>query len=465
MKKAFFAAPEKWLEDQDLLALLPAIKSLLSDREVYIAQLSELKEQAGITSRMIGERKKSGESVDGLIAEMKAYKATMKTLASDIDTIEQQILSLVADAAESVEQEKEAAHPEKIAAANYDYSLLDVQLLSSATKDACLAYLQQSCDSSVYHYPAWCELIETTFKHSCYYLVAVIKEEVVGVLPLVILKSRLFGDFGVSMPYFNYGGPIGHADEVIDALLVAAEAIAVDEKVAHLEYRCLQPLPKYPGHENKVSMWLDLPPTPDELWQSIGTKVRAQVKKARVNNFTAHIGGEELLDDFYTVFAINMRDLGTPVYAKSFFREVLRIETGKKHLVVLKNENSEPISVALLLGSGSRMEVPWASTLRRYNSTNANMLLYWNMLEFACQQQYTIFDFGRSSVGASTHKFKRQWGAKPVQLYWHYWLARGGELPQLNPNNPKYKLVIWLWQKLPVWLTKFIGPHIVKYLP
>jgi hypothetical protein len=111
------------------------------------------------------------------------------------------------------------------------------------------------------------------------------------------------------------------------------------------------------------------------------------------------------------------------------------------------------------------MEVPWASTLRSANRYDANMFLYWELLRQACSSGYKVFDFGRSTRDAPTYRFKKQWGAQPKQLYWHYWLRDGGEPPKINPDNPRYRLVIYVWQRLPVWLTRLLGPGIVKFLP
>ena len=160
-----------------------------------------------------------------------------------------------------------------------------------------------------------------------------------------------------------------------------------------------------------------------------------------------------------------MRDLGTPVYSKRFFANVLQHGPGNPVLVVGRTPEGEPVSVALLLRHGARMEVPWASTLRRAHGANANMALYWQMLTFACDQGCRQFDFGRSTQDAPTFRFKKQWGAVPVPLYWHYWLADGGQLPRLNPDNPKYRMAIGAWKRLPVWLTRWLGPPIVKNLP
>jgi hypothetical protein len=111
------------------------------------------------------------------------------------------------------------------------------------------------------------------------------------------------------------------------------------------------------------------------------------------------------------------------------------------------------------------LEIPWAASDKRFNRLAPNMLLYSAVLEFACRKGFKAFDFGRSSVDSGTYRFKAQWGAKPVQLYWYYWLRHSGPLPELNPQNPKYALAIRLWQRLPVSMTTMIGPMIAKYLP
>lgn len=244
-----------------------------------------------------------------------------------------------------------------------------------------------------------------------------------------------------------------------------AEAAEIVHKLngSHIEFRDSQPRPNLPCKTDKVSMLRPLPQNTEQLWQDIGTKIRAQIKKAQSYELQAKTGREELIDDFYTVFARNMRDLGTPVYSKQLFLNMLT-QHPTAHITALYQGN-KPVAAGFTLGWRNTLEIPWASTLREANSLNANMLLYWEILQFAIHSGYRIFDFGRSSQDASTYKFKKQWGAKPQQLYWHYWLADGTQMPQVNPNNPKYRLMIKIWRKLPLWLTKLIGPNIVKYLP
>jgi FemAB-related protein (PEP-CTERM system-associated) len=175
-------------------------------------------------------------------------------------------------------------------------------------------------------------------------------------------------------------------------------------------------------------------------------------------------GGEECLEDFYTVFARNMRDLGTPVYGKTFFSKILQYFAEHSRIVVIHIGN-QPVAAAFLLGNKDTLEIPWASTIKDVNHLSMNMLMYWEVLKYAIENRYKYFDFGRSSKESGTFRFKQQWGAKPKQLFWHYWLAKNVELPKLNPDNPKYALAINIWKKLPINITKWLGPLIVRNLP
>jgi hypothetical protein len=128
-------------------------------------------------------------------------------------------------------------------------------------------------------------------------------------------------------------------------------------------------------------------------------------------------------------------------------------------------DDKTPISTGFIIGFKTVLQIPWAASLRSYDRFGTNMWLYWNILKFGCEQGYTHFDFGRSTPDEGTYKFKKQWGSSPVQCYWHYWLAKGEELPEVNPDNPKYQFAIKGWQKLPVAVTKILGPPIVKFIP
>jgi FemAB-related protein (PEP-CTERM system-associated) len=177
------------------------------------------------------------------------------------------------------------------------------------------------------------------------------------------------------------------------------------------------------------------------------------------------VGREEELDSFYSVFSRNMRDLGTPVYAKSFFRNILERFPETTHICTVYTQNGQAAASGFLVGFKGTLEIPWASSLRSYNQCSPNMLLYWSVLKHACEKGFKVFDFGRSTRDEGTYRFKEQWGARPVQLYWYYWMRNEGALPELNPRNPKYQLAIKVWKKLPIAVTKLIGPLIEKNLP
>lgn len=320
-------------------------------------------------------------------------------------------------------------------------------------------------DGSLYHHSAWRTLISDVFGHETFYLYAQQKNgNIAGVLPVVQLKSRLFGNYMVSMPYFNYGGTIASEPMIESMLMNAVEILAKPAKVSHIEYRDLHSRAGYAVKTGKVNMYLSLPEDEAQLWKSLGTKLRAQIKRPLRENPQIKTGGSELLPAFYKVFAENMRDLGTPVYSRQFFANIMQAFSQYCRIVIISLDG-KPVAAGFLLGYKNRLEIPWASSLRKYNKLGVNMLLYWEALKFAIEAGYEIFDFGRSSLDSGTYRFKKQWGAEPKELYWHYWLAENTLLPELNPDNPKYKLAITLWRKLPVGLTRLIGPQLVKNLP
>jgi len=323
---------------------------------------------------------------------------------------------------------------------------------------------QSSC---LYHLIGWKEVIEKTFGHKTYYLLAENeKKEISGILPLIHLKSILFGNFMISVPYFNYGGLCVENDEVRSQLITEAIRIANREGAGHIELRHTQHIENGLQEKTaKVSMRLELPGEPDDLWKKFPSKLRSQVKRPQKEGMYSKIGNENELDSFYSVFTVSMRDLGTPVYPKEFFKNILRTFSDKACIQTIYTKNDIPIASGFLVRFKKLVEIPWAASLRSYNKYSPNMLLYWESLKYACENGYSYFDFGRSTPGEGTYRFKKQWGAKPLQLYWHYWLKDGGTMPELNPNNPKYKMAIKIWQRLPLPVTRLIGPIIVKNLP
>lgn len=320
-------------------------------------------------------------------------------------------------------------------------------------------------EAANYHQIGWKEVIEKSFGHKTYYLMCMENDIVIGIFPLVFLKSLFFGRFIVSLPFFNYGSVLCSNEKARKMLLDEAIRIAKSVKASHIENRDKKDkVFDLPVKTSKVTLLLPLTSSPDELWKSFKSKLRSQIKRPIKEGMDAHIGGLDELDNFYKVFSINMRDLGTPVYTKNLFKNILYTFPEKTAICTVYLKNN-PVGSAFITGFKGTVEVPWASTIREYNYASPNMLLYWNVLKYSCEKGYKLFDFGRSTPDSGTYYFKKQWGAETVQLYWYYWLRQGGALPELNPQNKKFEFLIKIWQKLPVELTKIIGPHIVKGLP
>ena len=327
-------------------------------------------------------------------------------------------------------------------------------------------YVLEHPQASGYHLMAWRGVIEGAFGHRTWYLMAQDTDgKVCGVLPLVFLSSRLFGCFLVSMPFFNYGGVLMDSREAGQILVEAAVALAQELNAEHVELRHHAVMYReWPSKQHKVSMRLDLPSDYEVLWKMFSSKLRSQIRRAQKAGMTVRMGGSEILHDFYRVFSRNMRDVGTPVYGRIFFNKVVEVfpKDTRVCVVYLKDH---PVAAGLLYSFRTTLEIPWAASDRRYNHLASNMLLYSAVLRYACQEKFQVFDFGRSTPGSGTYRFKEQWGAWPVPLSWAYWTSNRKELPDISPNNPKYQLAIRLWKRLPLGVANRLGPLIARAIP
>ena len=426
-------------------------------------ELKQIVSQKGKLSRKIGELKKNGQTIDHVLIEMKAVSLKIKSLENQLKLLNQTNNS---NPQKPKPPEKFPSHISVPTCRTQSKSShhYGVKVISNDMKMAWDEYVKNHPASNIYHLFDFKLIIEESFHHQAYYLAALDDAEtIVGVLPIIHTKSQIFGSYMTSIPYFNYGGLLSDNLSVEQMLIKFAENLFHKQGASHLELRENSPREHMPSKTDKVSLFLALPESSERLWSEIGTKVRAQIKKGQMNNFVFKIGKSELLDDFYSVFSTNMRDLGTPVYSKGFFAHMLSSQLDST--LVLQYHKGQPVSCAFLLAYNGCLEIPWASTLRSANVLNANMVLYWNILAYACDQGYCHFDFGRSSKDATTFKFKRQWGAVPSQLHWHYVLAEGETLPNLNPSNPKLKLLIACWKRLPLFISNILGPLLARSLP
>jgi FemAB-related protein (PEP-CTERM system-associated) len=329
-----------------------------------------------------------------------------------------------------------------------------------------VAYFQGKGCVALSMHPAWLGVLVKELRHAPYCLEVVEGDRTRGFLALAYMHSYVFGRYLVSLPYLNYGGVMADDARVAGLLIDRAVRLADELGVRHLELRHEHAVahPRLSAvATGKAHMRRYLPATAEELWDQLGSKVRNQVRKGRKNQPSVAWGGPELLDDFYHVFSHNMRDLGTPVYGRGLFREVLAQFPGRAELCVVRAP-SGPRAAALLLHGPGLTEVPSASSLRRFNHGCANMLMYWHLLERAVQRRQGVFDFGRCTFDSSTYLFKKQWGAEPSPVGWQYYI-RAGDGSSGRRENPRYQRLIRLWRLLPVRLTRFLGPLIVRGIP
>ena len=291
--------------------------------------------------------------------------------------------------------------------------------------------------------------------------------EWVGLLPLVRVRGPLFGDYLVSMPLLNYGGPIG-APGAQKALLVGAADRARSFGVDLLELRCREGMPgelptSLRAVTRKITVLLPLPDSSEELWDDrFKSKLRSQIRRPMKEGMEARFGPGQL-DAFYQVFARNMRDLGTPVLPFEFFQRIRDVLS--EHVVFgAVYRGDEPVAAGCGFRWRDEFEMTWASSLREYNREAPNMLLYWSFMERCIDEGLAVFNFGRCTQDSGTHRFKRQWGGDDMDLPWVQWSSGDAEATP-SPDGPRYRLATQVWSRLPLWFTNRVGPYLARRIP
>lgn len=323
-------------------------------------------------------------------------------------------------------------------------------------------------DSSLYHLSGWTEIAREVFGHRALFVEARdASGSLAGVLPVIQQKSLLLGNFATSLAFFNYGGALAADPSIAQQMMSRAAEAAEAHGCRYLEFRDTQSRPgDWTARTDKIALQLDLPESVAALSQRLGSKLRSQVKRAQREEVACRTGSADLLDDFYSVFAENMRDLGTPVYPKRFFQAILGRFEQHCQLVVIESRG-EPWAAGFLTFWRGRAEVPWASCRAKAKPLGANMKLYWELLSQAIARGCKSFDFGRSTVDSGTYKFKLQWGARPVPLYWYRWERHGGA-HATSPGEERGKalrLATAIWQRLPLPIANTLGPLVSGALP
>jgi FemAB-related protein (PEP-CTERM system-associated) len=332
------------------------------------------------------------------------------------------------------------------------------------------AFVAKHSAASPYHRFEWADAVAAAYGHPAQRLYALRGGRVVGILPLVAMRSPFDGGRLVSLPFCDVGGPLCQDAEVERGLVEKAAALGRRLGAKQVELRMSAPLESVPAgfgasvHSHKVRMVMDLPPSSDELMASFKSKLRSQIRRAERNGVEFRRGTPGQVDRFYEVFCTNMRDLGSPVHARGWFEEVLRSYRENAALALVCFED-KPIGGGILLFNGGGASIPWASTLRSHNHLAPNMLLYWGLLKLACDRGCRTFDFGRSTPEEGTYRFKAQWGARPAPLHWAT-LAAGDSGVVFEASNPSRlrETAADLWKRLPLPVANCLGPYLRRHV-
>lgn len=343
---------------------------------------------------------------------------------------------------------------------------MKIEVCSTKEHEQWRNFVDNHVHATGYHRWEWKEVVQDSFGWPTFYLMASEFGTVKGILPIVLQDSWLLGKSASSMPLLQGGGILATDSKAAEALLQRAIEISATAGAKYLELRH-QSDPKLglPMRTDKIRDVLTIDEDTERMFKSLDSRLRTSIRKGSKAGLVASFGGRDLLDEFYSVFAHNMRDLGTPVYSKSFFANVLAALTPDVHICVVRDKN-KPVASAFLIGYRDAIESAWASSIRESLPLKPNQFLHWSVVCFAADKGYRVLDFGRSSAGSGTHNYKAQWGCETFPLYWYYWAPNSvGASVAANRQDPKFRLAIRAWQKLPLTIANWLGPTVVRHFP
>jgi FemAB-related protein (PEP-CTERM system-associated) len=324
------------------------------------------------------------------------------------------------------------------------------------------AFVQTCPAATFFHRAGWREVIQRAFGHRTHFLLAEADGVIQGVLPLAEINSRLFGHSLAALPFCVYGGPAASNEAARYALDQAAQKLAVELRVDHLEYRNLQPFHSdWAGKDLYVTFRKAIDPEVERNLNAIPRKQRAMVRKGIKAGLVSSV--DSGTERFFHAYASSVHRLGTPVFSRKYFRLLKEIFGDDCEILTITLDERVVSSVMNFYFRDEVLPYYGGGTTEA-RAVAANDFMYWEVMRRACEKGCRVFDFGRSKVGTGSYDFKKNWGFEPQPLYYEYQLVRATQVPDHNPLNPKYRLFIKAWQRMPLALANVIGPHIVKNL-
>jgi FemAB-related protein (PEP-CTERM system-associated) len=316
-----------------------------------------------------------------------------------------------------------------------------------------------------YHRHEWAGINQAELGHRSHMLAATLDGRIAGVLPLTLVSSRLFGRILCSMPFVNYGGPVARDPDVVRRLADEASRLARELRADSLELRCAAPLDTtMPASTRKISMTIALQSDPEAVFAKFTSKHRTNIRRSIKNGLAVKSGGIELLPVFFAVMEQSWKALGTPLYSRRYFQRILETFPANTRIFVC-SRGEDPVAVAFNGEFNGVIEGMWAGGTPASRALQANYALYWEMMQDACRRGFQRFHLGRSTADSGAEDFKKKWNAEALQLYWYQQRPDGRVSDGLNPDNPKFKLAIAAWRRMPTWMTRLIGPSIARGIP
>jgi FemAB-related protein (PEP-CTERM system-associated) len=324
-------------------------------------------------------------------------------------------------------------------------------------------FVQEAPEATFFHRAGWKAVVERAFGHVCHFLQAKRAGRITGVLPLVHVSSRLFGNALISNAYCVYGGPITADPASLEALDRAATQLARALRVNYLEYRLRRPSTRSWERNSELYATFRKPLAADPATnlRAVPRKRRAMVRKAQVLGLTSEIDAD--IERFYPLYAGSVRKLGTPAYPRAYFRALLEVFGSDCEILTVLND-ARPLTSVLSFHFKDEVLPYYSGGDAAARGFAANDFMYWEVLRRACERGARVFDFGRSKIGTGAFAYKRIWGFEPEPLHHEYLLLRSGEMPNLNPLNPKYAVLIAMWRRLPLFVANALGPRISRGL-
>ena len=310
------------------------------------------------------------------------------------------------------------------------------------------------------HLFTWARNVVQPLGHKTFHMVAYQDGKVCGILPLSLVRSRIFGNRMISQAFSNYGGPLVENEAALSALYESAIELGKEQECESIEFRNIEPLP-YDLHQrtDKVTLCLRLTCDPAELWERLRPQMRNRIRKGRKAGLKVVSGGIEMLADFYRIWTLRMHQLGTPCYSRKLFSSVLETFPNDSRIFLVQL-NGLTVGGLFVYGFNGMAQSRWGAVLTEYNYISPNYQLIWAAMEYFASSGSQWFDFGRSNVNSGQRIFKKRWGAKQIPLAYQYWTRPGHVLSIVKPDNPKYTARVETWKKMPLWFTRLAGPYI-----